>query len=238
MPAGVAAYSQSGGFYAVPAANATVWAYWNSGLYTAGTSSSTVMTNDAVWAYWNNAYAGQVIAAGTGSTLLTAQVWAGWNTVYTETREQRAGRARQAADAETRRSAERAARVTANARAEQLLFSLLSDEQARTFREHGWFEVLGSRGRRWRIRNRGQAGNVDLMPAAGNERDATFCAHPPDHLPDCDAYVAQMLHLVTDEDDFRRVANKHWERPGRRVAVPEIPRQGGAVTMELAAAVS
>jgi hypothetical protein len=107
-----------------------------------------------------------------------------------------------------------AARAKVNSRAQQLLMSLLNDEQARDYREHGWFEVRGSSGGRWRIRNRGQAGNVDLMPEIGNEREASFCCHLPYGHPDADSHVAQMFALVTDEDDFRRTANVSYTRPG------------------------
>jgi len=233
--------------------NATVWANWNSGLYCAGTTTTSmnIVTYSVVWANWIST-AASTMAYGAGSAILTAQVWAGWNTAWTETREQAAARSRLTAQLEARQAArlaeERTVRVAVEARAEQLLFSLLSDEQARTFREDGWFEVRGSRGRRWRIRRRGQAGNVDLMPETGNEREATFCAHPPDRLPDCDAYIAQMLHLVTDEDDFMRVANRHWERPAHRLAarvtaagssgrIPA-PRRSGETTPRLPAALA
>ena len=90
---------------------------------------------------------------------------------------------------------------------------MLTDQQARDYVEHGWFEVRGSRGGRYRIRNRGQSGNVDLMPEIGNERDATMCIHPPGNLPAADAQLAQLLHLVTDEDGFRRTANIAYRRP-------------------------
>ena len=110
----------------------------------------------------------------------------------------------------------RIAREVARTRAEELLLSLLSEEQAASYRERGWFEVRGSKGGRWRIRNRGQSGNVDLMPEIGEEREATYCAHPPDGLPDADAHVAQMLALVTDEEAFLRVANCHYRRPAQQ----------------------
>jgi hypothetical protein len=45
------------------------------------------------------------------------------------------------------------------------------------------------------------------MPEIGEIREASYCCHPPDGLPDADAHVAQMLHLVTDEEGFRRTAN-------------------------------
>jgi hypothetical protein len=103
--------------------------------------------------------------------------------------------------------------AVAHSRAREVLLSLLTDEQAASYAEKGWFEVRGSRGGRWRIRARGQAGNVDLMPEIGDEREASFCCHPPGGLPDADAHLAQMLHLVTDEDGFRRTANLAYRRP-------------------------
>lgn len=105
------------------------------------------------------------------------------------------------------------ARLIARDRAAELLGYCLTSDQRATLREHGWFEVRSSKGRRWRIRDRGQSGNVDLMPETGDERLATYCAHPPEGLPDPDAYLAQMLTLITDEDAFLRVANLHYRRP-------------------------
>jgi hypothetical protein len=203
--------------------------------------------NNTVWVNWNTAYAtgsttvpqyNPMFAGTTGTTIyLNDLVWISWNTTWTETQEQRAQR--EAAHAERERlhaeemarlaaaQAERSrVRVAAKARAEELLLSLLTDEQVASYRDKGWFEVRGSKGGRWRIRNRGQAGNVDLMPEIGEEREATYCAHPPDHLPDADAYVAQMLHIVTDEEDFVRVANQHWRRPA--AARVRVTVRGGA----------
>lgn len=226
-------------FDALPAAgtslpgNAAAWQAWN---YNYTTSISTP-ANTLIWQQWNTVYSSATsitlpspqLYASTGGSTLVIPAWTSWNTVYTETREQREARElrqvqQRQRDEETRAAREveyaerRRVRAVASARAEELLLSLLSPEQARTWREHGWFEVQGSRGGRWRIRNRGQSGNVDLMPEIGQERLATYCAHPPDGLPDADAHLAQMLHLATDEDGFRRVANVRWVAPGARVA--------------------
>lgn len=200
-------------------------------LYTP-TGGSTLYTNSTVWAHWNSnfftgtpAYATYTTAT-TGTIYLNDTVWMGWNGAYQETAEQRAAREAEHARVEAEyvqararieqaREGRREARTAANARAEELLLSLLTPEQAECYRDKGWFEVRGSRGGRWRIRNRGQSGNVDLMPEIGEEREATYCAHPPGNLPDADAYVAQMLQLVTDEEGFKKVANEHYRCPRR-----------------------
>jgi hypothetical protein len=116
--------------------------------------------------------------------------------------------------AEHQREAEKAAarRQVADARAHQLLLSLLDEIQAADYAQHGWFELRGSAGGWWRIRGAGQAGNVDELEASGGERIASWCCHPPGALPDADAYIAQMLHLAADEPGFRAAGN----RTGRR----------------------
>jgi len=177
-----------------------------------GGTALTTFTSDIVWASWNTTYSttsswgsNSLYTLSAGYTT-SSTIWTGWNTAWRESAEQRARREQHQAQAASRHQA----RAVASARAEELLLALLTEEQAATYQEHGWFEVRGSRGGRWRIRNRGQSGNVDLMPEIGEERQATYCAHPPDHLPDADAWIAQMLHLVTDEEGFRKVANLHW----------------------------
>lgn len=201
-------------------AGATTWLAWNG-----TTCSSTATTNNVTWESWNSSTTGSAALYNTttGTVTWVQPNWTSWNASYEETAEQKAARERareerlaREAEAAARMAEEQAERQRASERAVELLLSLLSDEQAATYREHGWFEVRGSSGRRWRIRNRGQSGNVDLMPEIGEERDATYCAHPPGHLPDADAHVAQMLALVTDDEAFERTANVHWRNPARQ----------------------
>lgn len=193
-------------------ATAGTWTSWNNVYFTATTSSCTV--TDSTWLAWSG---------GTGSysatTMTTAYqpvTWATWNAVHEETAEQRADRERvateAAAAARARQEAYQAARAEARARALETLGMVLTAGQLASYAEHGWFEVMSSKGRRWRIRDRGQSGNVDLMPEIGDEREATYCAHPPGQLPDADAHLAQALTLATDEDAFLRVANCHYRR--------------------------
>jgi hypothetical protein len=111
-----------------------------------------------------------------------------------------------------------AGRIRVNERAEALLLSLLGPDQARSYTEAGWFEVRGSAGGRFRIRRHGQAGNVDELPAAGGDRIASYCIHPSGGFPDADAHVAQFLALVTDEEGFRRTANRTPRQLPARIA--------------------
>jgi hypothetical protein len=206
------------------------WSVWNATSVATG-------GNLYPWPQWNITYTSGTLPVHnitSSTTTLAVLPWEAWNTSYTLavmnqpapvpvlTAEERAARdaalAEQARQADARRVQQRAARLRAEARAEELLTALLSDEQLRTYRQHGWFEVRGSGGGRWRIRTSGQAGNVDLMPETGSERDASFCCHPPGQLPAADAHLAQMLHLVTDEDGFRRTANVAWRRRPLRAA--------------------
>lgn len=185
-------------------------------------TGTTVTMGDAAWAAWNGsvtttAGSGAFNYATSTAYVSTGTEWATWNAEYQETEDQRAERERQVAGENARWAAEEAARAEereqASARALGLLRSLLSDDQWASYQDNGWFEVRGSSGRRWRVRSRGQSGNVDLMPEAGEERDVTYCAHPPGRLPDADAHAAQMLALVTDDEAFLRTANVHYRRP-------------------------
>jgi hypothetical protein len=212
-------------------AGASTWTGWNTDAYgncygTATTSASTTIIVNGTWSAWNTVLVtGSTAAsqAGTAGYGITVGQWSSWNTAYEETAEQQA--AREEAQAEAGRQAaerreelnaryeqERLEREQAKARALELLRSLLTGEQWASYQENGWFEVRGSKGGRWRIRNRGQSGNVDLMPEIGGERDASYCAHPPGMLPDPDAHAAQMLALVTDEEMFVRTAIVHYRR--------------------------
>lgn len=194
---------------------------------------------DPAWQYWNQAYCTSSttgtndpwILLGTNSSATTL-TWGTWNTVYEETQEQKLAREaadRQRLDAQIERNRQRMERVAeeqrraaqADARAEELLLAMLTGEQAATRREHGWFEVRGSRGHRFRIRP-GLYANVDRMPDIGDERELSLCAHPYG-VPDADAHLAQMLALVTDEDAFLAVANVHYRRPAPGPAADEEP---------------
>lgn len=205
MPSELAAFQPP----QVIVSNGTVWPYWCDSITAA---TITPVTLSTTWVNWNLAYSGTLTMGTGGTVLMLPATWTAWNSAYTETAEQRGLRERQQARYQAEQAEWHEARLRASDRAAELLASLLTDEQMASYRDKGWFEVRGSRGGRWRIRNRGQSGNVDLMPEIGDERLATYCAHPPEGLPAGDAHLAQMLALVTDEDAFRRVANLHYRR--------------------------
>jgi hypothetical protein len=161
------------------------------------------------WQSWNTElYYSSPTSTGTVS------FWQEWNTFYEETAGERQGRDAVASTFQrVREEAEEAAALrmremqASRDRATALLLELLTPEQARSYSHEGYFEVRGSAGGRWRINSSGQAGNVDLVHEADGRRLASFCCHPPGRLPAADAHLAQMLHLVTDEEGFRRTAN-------------------------------
>lgn len=181
----------------------TTWVSWNT-TATTGTVG--------VWGNWNQTY-----VVTQPIILQPGEVWGAWNIqcqpvqVQPETAEQRAAREEHARRRNADQAHRRQVRERARDKALALLMSFLDDDQQRTYRDQGYFDIAGSRGRRWRIEDRGQSGNVLLLPSDGEVAES-FCCHPPGGLPDADAHLAQMLHLVTDEDDFERTAN----RSGRR----------------------
>lgn len=98
------------------------------------------------------------------------------------------------------------AAATARATARALLEDWLTPAQRGTL-ARGHIDVTGSAGGRYRIRtNGGQAGNVDLLDARGRVL-LSYCAHPGRRVPAEDGFLAQLLHLETDEPGFVQVAN-------------------------------
>lgn len=107
-----------------------------------------------------------------------------------------------------------------DARARELLVSLLSPQQRESYERNEQFDVVGSLGNLYRIR-RGSMGNIDWLTPDGKVQ-GTLCAHPSmreAYLPLPDVAAAQLLALTTDEAAFVRLANVHW---GRRPPVPQI----------------
>lgn len=191
------------------------------------TTGTTLTMSDVTWTAWNSSVTTTSGSLAYNYLSSTAYVhngtsWTAWNTGYQEKETEDARLAREererqvTADWQRRYEEQQREAGQAKARSLALLKSLLTAEQWQSYQEQGWFEVRGSSGRRWRIRKRSQSGNVDLMPETGEERDVTYCAHPPGGLPLADAHAAQMLALVTDDEAFMRVANVHYARPGLR----------------------
>jgi hypothetical protein len=192
-------------------ASNAIWANWS-------TTASTVVTAAGTWGAWNQQYLITPVITGNVT-------WHQWNgqlhavAPVAETPQQQAAREERARQYAEDLAGRQRTRARAASRALALLMSFLDDEQQRSYRDDGWFDITGSRGRRWRIEACGQAGNVLLLPAAPDAAEAdAFCCHPPGGLPDADAHLAQMLHLVTDEEGFMRTANPAGRRRLQAVA--------------------
>ena len=174
----------------------------------------TVMANTPYvledWQLWNN-------STSTYCTVTSNQLWEQWCTTtvtsgqgYSNTY-QYALREPTPEELAAQKQAE-VKRAKAKVRAKSLLDSVLTTEQRQYVERHGYIPVVGNRGRRYHIRTTGGAsGNVVLV----DEKDAVigrFCAHPgATHdgrpIPTEDQFLAQLLHLQDDEDDFLRKAN-------------------------------
>jgi hypothetical protein len=124
---------------------------------------------------------------------------------------------------ERERQAARAARLVrerAQAAAEALLLASVGPRQAAQFRRFGWFTVRGPSGTHYRVRQ-GRVGNVDVLDPQGRVIER-LCAHPAADVPDCDTMLAQALMLGADDQEFRRVANRHPAFQGDPVPLLEL----------------
>lgn len=101
----------------------------------------------------------------------------------------------------------------AQARARDLLASLLPTDTREHFERTGDVPVIGSAGGHYTLRP-GHSNNIRhrWTDEHGREHRETLCAHPRMHtpdgrLPDDDARIAQYLALRANEGGFRAVAN-------------------------------
>lgn len=106
-----------------------------------------------------------------------------------------------------RERAEEARRLEeASKRAEGLLLSILSPAQQEEYKRTKTVIQQGSSGTLFRL-CLGWAGNVTELDAA-RQGVRQFCLHPDVKCPEEDNVILQVLMLRTDEEEFRRIANK------------------------------
>lgn len=98
------------------------------------------------------------------------------------------------------------AKEAADARATELLMSLLTPDQQDQYLERGAIEVVTASGRHMLLR-KGWAGNVAELCPTTRRPLRRFCIHPRDALPDADNVAAQLLLLQADEALFFATAN-------------------------------
>jgi hypothetical protein len=116
---------------------------------------------------------------------------------YDETPEERRIRKVREADREQKRK-------DAERRAEDLLITMLSDEQIIQYQKHGYFET-DVKGKIYRIK-KGRSGNVELIE--NSKPKFRYCAHPVSMTPDQDVMLSQFLMLHSDEQKFLTTANR------------------------------
>jgi len=93
-------------------------------------------------------------------------------------------------------------------RSYELLFRHLTDEQKNMLESENRFLIEVKSGKIYEIR-RGMHQNIYRLDDQGRP-DEQLCCLPQGHVPEGDVMLAQMLHLMCNEEGFRKVANR-WE---------------------------
>lgn len=192
------------------------WYSWNSGWAATGSgtitaSNNITISNNTVWGTWVTTPVTQITygVQGVAGNVAAAEE---------PTQEQR-DRWEHQRELERRRREERRARQeAARETARRLLRSLLTEDQWSDYERSEEFRVTGSAGTLFLVRH-GTMGNVCRLDSEGREIEVRYCAHPrlwddehDDELPTEDVLAAQVLALVTSEENFLSVANVHWRR--------------------------
>jgi hypothetical protein len=224
----------------------TVTTFPNTGSITMNNTSSTITVSDQSWAQWSTSKAPK--------KKVHDQSWAGWQGGGHEAdlwcnpndrvQQQRLRRARdlateadraiarqaEIAQLAVRREARRiedAARVerrgVAKVRSYNLLHRHLDEDQLGMLENEGRFLIESRSGQLYEIR-RGIHQNIYRLNEEGRIVEQ-LCAAPSGDLPEGDAMLAQMLHLMVNEEGFRQVANKwdfadHRHTEDRRLVLP------------------
>jgi len=118
--------------------------------------------------------------------------------------ERAAALARQVAE----QQAQQEARKTALKRSYDLLFRHLTDEQKNMLESENRFLIEVKSGKIYEIR-RGMHQNIYRLDDQGRPVEQ-LCCLPQGQVPEGDVMLAQMLHLMVNEEGFRKVANR-WE---------------------------
>lgn len=204
--ASAAYYAQSLSTTGTTGCNA--WSNWNTTTSTTGGSGGGC---NLAWAQWNRNYDKEITRAIREShyyrqyqqeVLLAADP-------PPEATAERAARLARENEARNRLEMERKFRVeqvqTAKNKAEELLMSVLTDEQKGELTTKKYVTCKSRKsGNRYRI-YRGTHGNVRQIDHAGKEI-AQLCIQP-DNVPEGDSMLAQLLHIEHNEEEFRKTAN-------------------------------
>jgi hypothetical protein len=117
------------------------------------------------------------------------------------------------------RHAEGIKRAEVTAKAQEVLFSMLTESQRKSYTESKQVEFIGSHGNRY-ILESGSEGNITWFKPGEDEYSGRLCAHPRFYrwMPHPAVIASQMLALTTDEPKFMSVA---CTNEGRKPRFPE-----------------
>lgn len=174
---------------------ATVWSNWTSGTstldawqtWTTATTSTLTVSASTTWQMWTLNCTDSV--EGQRQAQVQREYWA--------------EQSRQAAERNKRAVEEREA---ASRKALLLLLSILNAEQRKEYTERKQFHVRSKSGKRYQI-SRGYQHNIHEVDDTGL-RLVNFCGHVGADVPIEDHMAAQALHLIHNEEEFLRIANR------------------------------
>jgi len=166
-----------------------IWQSWNSG---------TASTGD-VWYTWCTSTDSTTSATPNNITYIATPA-------VKLTKEQKAENVARRAREKKEANERIAKRAAAKEKAEELLLSLLDENQREDLKENNSFVILSELEKRYRIR-RGRVMNVTELDEQ-NKRIASYCAHPFMSVPDADTMVSQLLMLQHNEQEFLSIANR------------------------------
>lgn len=108
--------------------------------------------------------------------------------------------------------------LRASKRARKTLMKFLDAEQLASYAATGRFKVVASNGWVFELRKQGNP----LLLGDDGHADASFCIHPRERFPDEDKILSFMLLLMSDVDDFLRIANRTTIRQRPLAPVPPV----------------
>lgn len=194
----------------------TTCAATNDGVWQVWSNCTTSVTSDKVWPVW--CY---------GSTTTgTDATWASWtvnastatsSTTYVshgraETKKEKADRIRREEEYQKKVEEERKQREKAEQVAEQLFRDLVDEEAYALFKKHGYHEVFGASGTRYRLST---GRRIDVMEGNfGDKVKHRLCVHSTYEykLPQMDTLIQQLLMLKCGSDGeemLTKTANRH-----------------------------
>lgn len=177
---------------------------FNNAAFATWTADISTTSTDFIWVAWTNDSTGYTTTTGdatgtasNGAYTIRIEAWQDW-----------APKALTHAEKLKRRIEQRRSIQPVKKRAEELLKSILDDEQQEDWRLHNSVRVHGSDGGLYEI-GCGWAGMVYTLDPVTEEPLQKLCVHPSSSYPVGDRVAALVLALQTDEMAILKKGNPH-----------------------------